>query len=105
MPASWTAAADESSRFFLSWGSQVLITAFPIAAILLCIMSFETPLAVVVVAVPAVYAVGVTLLVTFNTSSGELAPAQSKATFLSRYLTVNDLGSSRCMYLRHRAYI
>jgi MFS family permease len=77
------------------WGRhRMTLCAMPLAALTVASLALLPALPVVIGLLLLIFAAGTTLNVTFNAVAGDIAPAGRRSTFLSLFVTCQDLGAA-----------
>ncbi|MGE3535949.1 MAG: MFS transporter [Candidatus Tectimicrobiota bacterium] len=72
----------------------MVLTAMPLAIVMVVILALEPPLLVVAVTVILLYIASTALHVTFDAVAGDIVPAGKRRAFLSLFVTWQDMGSA-----------
>lgn len=77
------------------WGRhRMIVSAMPLAIVMVAVLALSPSLAVVVTTILLLFAAGTTLNVAFNAVAGDIAPAGRRSTYLSLFVTCQDLGAA-----------
>lgn len=77
------------------WGRhRMIVGAMPLGVVMVAVLALSPSLAFVVVVIVLLFASGTTLNVAFNALAGDIAPADKRSTYLSLFVTCQDLGAA-----------
>ena len=77
------------------WGRhRIIVAALPLAIAMVAVLALSPSLAVVIVVIFLLFASGTTLNVAFNAVAGDIAPPGKRSTYLSFFVTCQDLGAA-----------